>query len=103
MNGIIYSNTGNVLKLTKVEWRNIIENYLLNIGVEVQCRHDFRKRCSNFRKWKVDNMIKSCTNSNNEEYKIKVVLTKEEKSILWSQCQAQVYQRIGLDWQPNEI
>lgn len=103
LNGIIYSNTGNVLKLTKVEWRNIIENYLLNIGVEVQCRHDFRKRCSNFRKWKVDNMIKSCTNSNNEEYKIKVVLTKEEKSILWSQCQAQVYQRIGLDWQPNEI
>ncbi|GMF60789.1 unnamed protein product [[Candida] boidinii] len=34
----------------KYEWRNIIENYLLNLAVESQCRLEFKFRCSNLKK-----------------------------------------------------
>ncbi|CCC69527.1 hypothetical protein NCAS_0C05370 [Naumovozyma castellii] len=155
---------GNVMQLSKSEWRNIIENYLLNIAVEAQCRFDFKNRCSQYKKWKVqhqreqeelalmqkkkaemmvnnekngrgkllkkaiwknfnyhhnkfenndDKLMESKNNTagsviiddNDRESlnHIKVSLTKEEKSIIWSQCQAQVYQRLGLDWQPDGV
>ncbi|CCK68742.1 Std1p KNAG_0B03000 [Huiozyma naganishii CBS 8797] len=42
-----------VMHLSKPEWRNIIENYLLNVAVEAQCRFDFKQRCSEYRKWKL--------------------------------------------------
>lgn len=34
---------------------------------------------------------------------LKVSLTKEEKAMLWSKCQSQVYLRLGLDWTPDGI
>ncbi|CCF57601.1 hypothetical protein KAFR_0C06100 [Kazachstania africana CBS 2517] len=41
-----------IMTLSKPEWRNIIENYLLNIAVEAQCRFDFKNHCNEFKKWK---------------------------------------------------
>lgn len=38
------------LTLTKPEWRNVIENYLLNLACEAQCRIDYKKSCSLIRK-----------------------------------------------------
>lgn len=49
--------TGAVMNLTKPEWRNIIENYLLNIAVEAQCRFDFKQRCSEYKKWKQQQLL----------------------------------------------
>lgn len=151
---------GNVMNLTKHEWRNIIENYLLNIAVEAQCRFDFKQKCSEYKKWKslqlqqqtnkniwkpdmpppniIPNSITSksllkktliknlqmknsnnlnqqdiiipspqsnITNNNNNipNTSTKVSLTKQEKSMLWSQCQTEVYQRVGLDWKPDNV
>lgn len=154
-----------IMQLSKPEWRNIIENYLLNIAVEAQCRFDFKHRCSEFKKFKFqqsnlkrphmppprlipsndrgslmesndrsgngsllkkallknlqlksfnkNNMGDGNNNSNDSNGRSagsilnqndgKISLTKEEKAMLWSQCQAQVYQRLGLDWQPDGV
>lgn len=167
-----------VMHLSKPEWRNIIENYLLNIAVEAQCRFDFKHRCSELKKFKAqqsnlkrpdmpppslipngkngnhismemgnqsstgsgsllkkalmknlqlrnfqkNNLDQNTINSKNNnsiqnndqdgssagsmtphQHGGKISLTKEEKAMLWSQCQAQVYQRLGLDWQPDGI
>lgn len=142
------NNTEIIMNLTKPEWRNIIENYLLNIAVETQCRFDFKQRCSEFKKWKLqqfnlkkpdmpppsiipplpngngngNNLLKktliknlqlksftknieSTNNSitNNTTNNGKISLKKEEKTMIWAQCQAQVYQRLGLDWKPDGI
>ncbi|CAL9732235.1 protein Std1p [Monosporozyma unispora] len=151
-----------VMNLSKPEWRNIIENYLLNIAVEAQCRFDFKQRCSEYKRWKqqelqlqlqkeedlrrqqnltkpnmpppktvpnknsnllkmtlMKNFSKNTTNNNapKQENKninptlqdlrnsqaIKISLSQDEKANIWSQCQAQVYQRLGLDWKPDGV
>lgn len=149
-----------IMRLSKPEWRNIIENYLLNIAVEAQCRYDFKHRCSEFKKLKLQqelqqnlkrpnmpppsfipvnkkrspvsknngsasllrktlmknlqlkNFNKGNQHQNNEKPNLstgsnqtvgKISLTKDEKAKLWSHCQAQVYQRLGLDWQPDKV
>ncbi|AET40232.1 Std1p Ecym_5487 [Eremothecium cymbalariae DBVPG len=119
-----------VMRLSKPEWRNIIENYLLNLAVEAQCRFDFRNSCRSYKRWKQQHLIKKPdmpppstipskhnrstsllkrallkgTYQHQQEsanQNVKVVLTKEEKAQLWSHCQAVVYQRLGLDWTPD--
>lgn len=136
-----------VMNLSKPEWRNIIENYLLNIAVEAQCRFDFKQRCSEYRKWKIqqsnlkrpdmpppsliplsqnqsapshNNLLKKTLMKNlqlktngglepipefgaQDKQNVKISLNKEEKANIWSHCQAQVYQRLGLDWQPDGV
>ncbi|QLQ82025.1 hypothetical protein HG537_0G02790 [Torulaspora globosa] len=153
-----------IMELSKPEWRNIVENYLLNIAVEAQCRFDFKHRCSEYKKFKfqqsnlkrphmpppklipnndrgnlMENKDRSSNgssllkkallknlqlksfnknntgdnNTTNDNNKIstgsihqnegKISLTEEEKAMIWSQCQAQVYQRLGLDWQPDKV
>lgn len=159
-----------IMQLSKPEWRNIIENYLLNIAVEAQCRYDFKHNCSEFKKYKAQqfnlkrpdmpppssipsydrgismekssrsgsggllkralmknfqlknsnegNLSQQNTNNNDNysndnggsstgsmpnQHGGKISLTKEEKAMIWSQCQVQVYQRLGLDWQPDGI
>ncbi|CAI4058746.1 Mth1p SKDI_04G4890 [Saccharomyces kudriavzevii IFO 1802] len=137
-----------IMNLSKPEWRNIIENYLLNIAVEAQCRFDFKQRCSEYKKWKLqqsnlkkpdmpppsliprrnstetksllkkallknfqlknpnndlDELMMRPGTASNQQGKNKVSLSKEEKATIWSQCQAQVYQRLGLDWQPDSV
>ncbi|SCU92974.1 LAMI_0E12772g1_1 [Lachancea mirantina] len=123
-----------IMHLTKPEWRNIIENYLLNVAVQAQCRFDFKKKCTDFKKWKQDQLkvkkpdmpppstipprrretsllkrtlLKNTAKMVAQEPSLppqlpsKVSLTREEKAQLWSLCQAQVYQRLGLDWTPD--
>ncbi|GMM33820.1 Std1 protein [Saccharomycopsis crataegensis] len=36
--------------LHKYEWRNLIENFLLNLAIEAQCRHDLKKIVSSLKK-----------------------------------------------------
>lgn len=38
--------------LTRPEWRNVIENYLLNLGCEAQCRRDYKDACVELKKHK---------------------------------------------------
>lgn len=45
----------------------------------------------------------SSTGSMHNQHGGKISLTKEEKAMIWSQCQVQVYQRLGLDWQPDSV
>lgn len=122
-----------IMQLSKPEWRNIIENYLLNIAVEAQCRFDFKHCCSEFKKSKqleqqsnlkrpdmpppsfiphsrgsllkkalMKNFQKSVNDGSAGPIRQgKVSLTKEEKARIWSECQARVYQRLGLDWMPD--
>ncbi|KAG0671857.1 Msn3-like protein [Maudiozyma exigua] len=146
-----------IMNLSKPEWRNIIENYLLNIAVESQCRFDFKQQCSEFKKWKIqqtnlkkpdmpppsvipmsihqsnngktsNTLLKKALLKNMQMKNIqqqqqnsidntlmtggapdsnvavpKVSLTKEEKASIWSHCQAQVYQRLDLDWKPDGV
>lgn len=150
-----------VMVLSKPEWRNIIENYLLNIAVEAQCRFDFKQRCSEYKRWKqhelqlklekeeilkrqrnltkpnmpppktipnknsnllkmtlMKNFSKTTTTKQQQQENeninptlqdlrnsqaIKISLSQDEKANIWSQCQAQVYQRLGLDWKPDGV
>ncbi|SCV06153.1 LANO_0H23266g1_1 [Lachancea nothofagi CBS 11611] len=134
-----------IMNLSKPEWRNIIENYLLNIAVEAQCRFDFKRHCADYKKWKQqqalvkkpdmpppstipsrkresllkrtllrntamlsseDNIPIASPNNpttTNPAAPSKISLTKDEKAMLWSQCQSRVYQRLGLDWAPDGI
>lgn len=38
---------------TKPEWRNIIENYLLNLACEAQCRANFQQMCRHMKRQKM--------------------------------------------------
>ena len=92
MNGNIKES---FMKLQKFEWRNIIENYLLNLAVEAQCRFDFRNNCEEFKKWKASqNSIPSPQ---------RISLSKSEKNLIWQQSQSVVYKRLNLDWQPDTV
>lgn len=111
--------------LSKPEWRNVIENYLLNLAVEAQCRYDFKKVCHEAKKWKRQQQAqnlglpspkfvnpnkgsllkKAIMNdvSQSSPQQAVVKLTKEEKAQLWTEVQEKVYRRIGLDWTPDKI
>ena len=56
-----------IMHLTKPEWRNIIENYLLNIAVEAQCRFDFKKACSDYKKWKLEQLQAQIIQQNEQQ------------------------------------
>ncbi|ODV57871.1 Std1p ASCRUDRAFT_40241 [Ascoidea rubescens DSM 1968] len=75
------------------EWRNIIENFLLNLAVEAQCCHDFKKIF----------LINSAKNFEEPHFKNSFDLSNQEKSFLWNQVQAKVYQKAGLDWTPDRV
>ncbi|KAL6927928.1 hypothetical protein ACO0SA_004551 [Hanseniaspora valbyensis] len=96
--------------LSKPEWRNIIDNYLLNIGVEAQCRLEFKIKCKEYKRWKQEQQLQMLqqqqhNNQNNgnsdPRQNNSVIITKEEKALLWQQIQKDVYNRVGLDWQPD--
>lgn len=101
--------------LSKPEWRNVIENFLLNLAVESQCRADFKKKCHELQQWKRrasgvgpmkgSLLKKALLNdvSSQHPHQGHVKLTKEEKAQLWTEVQEKVYTRIGLDWTPDTI
>ncbi|KAF0269437.1 hypothetical protein FOG48_01351 [Hanseniaspora uvarum] len=86
--------------LSKPEWRNIIDNYLLNIGVEAQCRLEFKIKCKEYKRWKQEQLLAQ-SKSQHQTDNTPIVITKEEKALLWQQIQKDVYNRVGLDWQPD--
>ncbi|GMG28691.1 unnamed protein product [Ambrosiozyma monospora] len=92
------------------EWRNIIENYLLNLGIENQCRIEFKNRIEK---------LECCTNEklggggaggfgsggkkrrSDDLYrkvliKDKVVINDELKTKVWQDVQKFVYQNIEI-------
>lgn len=108
--------------LLKYEMRNIIENYLLNLGVENQCRSNFKKNCLILKKQKLQlynlnedfdkdkNLLKTALINNSNLYlnlpnidKSSIKLSRDEKLKIWNQVQTEVYQKLNLDWQPDEI
>jgi len=86
------------MSLQKFEWRNIIENFLLNLAVEAQCRYDFKHNCSEYKKWKMQQQGISI-----HETPQKIYLSPSEKDMLWQQCQSFVYGRLNLDWKPDAL
>ncbi|XBW36648.1 hypothetical protein QEN19_002219 [Hanseniaspora menglaensis] len=91
--------------LSKPEWRNIIDNYLLNIGVEAQCRLEFKIKCKEYKKWKQEKQTQTLQQQAqpaiSAPQSTPVIITKEEKALLWQQIQKDVYNKVGLDWQPD--
>ncbi|GMF04867.1 unnamed protein product [Ambrosiozyma monospora] len=88
------------------EWRNIIENYLLNLGIENQCRIEFKNRIEK---------LECCTHEklgggfgeggkkrrSEDLYrkvliKDKVVINDEVKTKVWQDVQKFVYQNIEI-------
>lgn len=123
-------------KLTKPEWRNIIENYLLNLGCEAQCRLDFKKSCSYLKRHKLYQQqqnhhprqptstpaTKKSTSpllkkailtslSTSPDFPsqqsvpapAKVSLSRAEKQQIWVQVQTELYARLGLNWEADEL
>ncbi|KAH3674757.1 hypothetical protein WICPIJ_009489 [Wickerhamomyces pijperi] len=100
---------------SKPEWRNIIENFMLNLGVENQCRMEYKLALAEFKKFKKSestnrdkgNLLKKALlNEGQQAQGGKKIgggfkLSKEEKFQLWQGVQGSVYQRLGLDWKPD--
>lgn len=98
----------------KFEWRNIIENYLLNLGIEYQCRYDFKLKIAKLKKItqeKKSNCTLDRKNSSslkNGLYK-KVLLENKSLNIdedikmnLWKEVQSDVYKKLNMDgWAVN--
>lgn len=115
--------------LTKPEWRNIIENYLLNLACEAQCRIDYKKTCSAIKRQRAADQQQTITlsppspSSNSSTLLKKALLTslstspdfpskhrphkvslsRREKHQIWVQVQTRLYARLGLDWQPDDL
>jgi len=131
--------------LTKAEWRNIIENYLLNLGCEAQCRLDYERICHTIKRQKrlqsstTSSQSSSLTSSSISHHspsssppsllkqallassstspdfpsylkpksasttRQKISLSREEKQRIWVQVQSQLYRRLGLDWEADEL
>ncbi|ODQ63363.1 hypothetical protein NADFUDRAFT_28970 [Nadsonia fulvescens var. elongata DSM 6958] len=122
--GFLQSEKVTKIILTKPEWRNIIENYMLNLGCEAQCRMDFRLACTELRNRPVakpieDNnshntksnsnsllkraLLTSSSTSPDAPSANKSSLTKEEKQRIWTLVQHHLYKRIGLNWEPDSF
>ncbi|CDK26457.1 unnamed protein product [Kuraishia capsulata CBS 1993] len=104
----------------KYEWRNMIENFLLNLAVESQCRHDFRKVCLALKRERARSQSSLQTvTPPKKSLLLKAImsssgpaplptlphskLTHEEKTHLWASVQANVYRRLSLDWKPDLV
>ncbi|ANB13142.1 Std1p [Sugiyamaella lignohabitans] len=124
------ANGNEFAPLSKPEWRNIIENYLLNLGCEAQCRLDYKRVCMQLKRQKQalaketsshssssNSLLKkallassstspdfpSYLKNNMNSQKPKPSLTRHEKQVVWVQVQSQLYQRLGLDWEADEL
>lgn len=90
--------------LTRPEWRNVIENFLLNLAVESQCRYEFKRVCSRLLKERrglvraTDGLLRRAL-LNDPGKRTKA--SREERQEIWCRIQTSVYQRLGLDWQPD--
>ena len=99
----------------KFEWRNIIENYLLNLGIEYQCRAEFKSRISKLKKitlekksnYVFDKSVRSQSSLKNDLHK-KVLLenkthiSEDVKMGIWRDVQSELYKKLNMDgWDVN--
>lgn len=99
----------------KFEWRNIIENYLLNLGIEYQCRTEFKSRISKLKKitqekksnCALDKSTRNHSSLKNDLHK-KVLLEnkthigEDVKMGIWREVQSQLYKKLNMDgWDIN--
>lgn len=84
------------------EWRNVIENYMLNLGIENQCRHDFKDQIAKVRRINVHS--ESCRLTPSDSLYKKVLahnntlpLDEATKQKLWREIQRKVYGRLNLE------
>ena len=75
----------------KFEWRNIIENFMLNLGIEYQCRIEFKLKMSKLAKHKSNNttLQKAILN--------KKTITENDKLAIWKDIQANVHNSLNMD------
>jgi hypothetical protein len=87
----------------KFEWRNIIENYLLNLGIEYQCRSEFKLRISKLKKIFNDkNVNHNSSNLKNNLYKKVLIenkntISEDEKKSIWKDVQSEIYRKLNMD------
>lgn len=115
----------NAKVLTKPQWRNIIENYLLNLGCEAQCRADFKRACHMAKQPKsklarapslepIDehkslssSLLRQALLNTSPELKAaslkKRKLNKSEKQHIWVKVQTELYSRLGLNWAADDF
>lgn len=99
----------------KFEWRNIIENYLLNLGIEYQCRAEFKSRISKLKKitlekksnYAFDKSVRSPLSLKNDLHK-KVLLenkthiSEDVRMGIWRDVQSELYKKLNMDgWDVN--
>lgn len=102
-------NLPNDGKLSKPEWRNIIENFMLNLAVESQCRLEYKKAVGDLKRFRKaenasrdkGNLLKKALLNESALQVQGHKLNKEEKFQLWKGVQSNVYKRLGLDWKPD--
>ncbi|VEU22380.1 DEKNAAC103596 [Brettanomyces naardenensis] len=83
----------------KFEWRNVIENYLLNLGIENQCRLEFKEQITKLKR--VNQHKVNCNGSDNLYKKVlahnnKVSLDDGVKMQIWHDVQKKVYERLDM-------
>lgn len=89
----------------KFEWRNIIENYLLNLGIENECRIEFKSRISKLKKITQDKRnIKGKSNMSLKNNLYKKVLIENKSAIdetlkinVWKEVKANVYKMLNME------
>ncbi|KAF5095967.1 hypothetical protein D0Z03_001710 [Geotrichum reessii] len=130
-------------RMTLPQWRNIIENYLLNLACEAQCRLDFKQTCLYLKKHKqreqeqllrqqqeqqqqqqqkrsTSPLLKKAimthlmstspefnkhitNNTSSALSSSKVSLSRMEKQQIWVHVQTELYARLGLNWEADEL
>ncbi len=85
----------------KFEWRNVIENYLLNLAIENQCRHDFKERMGKIKR--INRHSQNCYSTPSNDLYKKVLahnnsvnLDTNMKQQIWQEVQRNVYGRLKL-------
>lgn len=78
--------------LTLPQWRHMIENYLLNLGCEVQVRLDYKRA---LRQLKRNKLLSSPGKS--------IRISQEERAEVFQKVQANLYRRLRLDWDVDPI
>lgn len=80
----------------KFEWRNIIENFLLTLAIEYQCRSDFKFRLSQL--IGADNAKRASAPSDNlykrTLMKRGIEITEDMKAEIWKDVQNKVYSKL---------
>jgi hypothetical protein len=94
----------------KFEWRNIIENYMLNLGIEYECRTEFKTQISKLKKIaneKRNLVSRDKSKIKNDLYKKvlmenKTSITDEVKMNVWKDVQSHVYRKLNMEgWEVN--